>query len=141
MILCTQRHLIKPLFDAYTAETGVKVKYITGKAGALLERIKAEGANTPADLFITVDAGNLWHAANEGVLAPVKSETLEKNVPAHLRDPENRWAGLSVRARTIVYNKDKVSPEELSTYEALGDSKWKGRLLLRTSKKCTISPS
>ncbi|MFW5500330.1 MULTISPECIES: Fe(3+) ABC transporter substrate-binding protein [unclassified Maridesulfovibrio] len=130
-----KEHLIKPLFDAYTAETGVKVKYITGKAGALLERIKAEGANTPADLFITVDAGNLWHAANEGVLAPVKSETLEKNVPAHLRDPENRWAGLSVRARTIVYNKDKVSPEELSTYEALGDSKWKGRLLLRTSKK------
>ncbi|CCO24435.1 extracellular solute-binding protein [Maridesulfovibrio hydrothermalis] len=130
-----KEHLIKPLFEAYTAETGVKIKYITGKAGALLERIKAEGANTSADLFITVDAGNLWYAAEEGVLAPIKSATLEKNVPSHLRDPQNRWFGLSVRARTIVYNKNKVSPEELSTYEALGDSKWNKRLLLRTSKK------
>ncbi|SDL22788.1 iron(III) transport system substrate-binding protein [Maridesulfovibrio ferrireducens] len=130
-----KEHLIKPLFDAYTAETGVKVKYITGKAGALLERIKAEGANTSADLFITVDAGNLWHAAEEGILAPINSATLEKNVPSHLRDPQNRWVGLSVRARTIVYNKDKVSPEELSTYEALGEAKWNKRLLLRTSKK------
>ncbi|MBI9110245.1 Fe(3+) ABC transporter substrate-binding protein [Maridesulfovibrio ferrireducens] len=130
-----KEHLIKPLFDAYTAETGVKVKYITGKAGALLERIKAEGANTSADLFITVDAGNLWHAAEEGILAPINSDILEKNVPSHLRDPQNRWVGLSVRARTIVYNKEKVSPEELSTYEALGEAKWNKRLLLRTSKK------
>ncbi|WP_031483971.1 extracellular solute-binding protein [Maridesulfovibrio frigidus] len=130
-----KEHLIKPLFEAYTAETGVKVKYITGKAGALLERIKAEGTNTSADLFITVDAGNLWHAAEEGILTPINSAILEKNVPSHLRDPQNRWVGLSVRARTIVYNKDKVSPEELSTYEALGEAKWNKRLLLRTSKK------
>ncbi|MFV0422352.1 extracellular solute-binding protein [Oleidesulfovibrio sp.] len=73
-----KEHLIKPLFDAYTAETGVKVKYITAKAGALLERIKAEGDRTSADMFMTVDAGNLWHAANEGVLQPVSSEVLEK---------------------------------------------------------------
>lgn len=130
-----KEHLIKPLFEAYTAKTGVQVKYITGKAGALLERIKAEGANTPADLFITVDAGNLWHAAKEGVLQPLESKTLTENIPAHLRDPQNHWFGLSVRARTIVYNKDKVNPSELSTYEALGSSEWKGRLLLRTSKK------
>jgi len=130
-----KEHLIKPLFEAYTAETGVEVRYITGKAGALLERLKAEGDRTPADLFITVDAGNLWHAAEEGVIQPVQSNVLTANVPAHLRDPENRWFGLSVRARTIVYNKDKVSPAELSTYEALGNPEWKGRLLLRTSKK------
>jgi len=130
-----KEHLIKPLFEAYTAETGVEVKYITGKAGALLERIKAEGKRTPADLFITVDAGNLWHAANEGVLQPVDSKTLTDNIPAHLRDPQNRWVGLSVRARTIVYNTDKVNPADLSTYEALGDAEWKNRLLLRTSKK------
>jgi iron(III) transport system substrate-binding protein len=130
-----KEHLIKPLFEAYTAKTGVQVKYITGKAGALLERIKAEGSNTPADLFITVDAGNLWHAAEKGVLLPLNSEVLIENIPAHLRDPQSRWFGLSVRARTIVYNKDKVDFSELSTYEALGSAEWKGRLLLRTSKK------
>ena len=130
-----KEHLIKPLFEAYTAETGVEVKYITGKAGALLERIKAEGKRTSADLFITVDAGNLWHAANEGVLQSVDSKILTGNIPAYLRDPQNRWVGLSVRARTIVYNKDKVNPADLSTYEALGYAEWKNRLLLRTSKK------
>ena len=130
-----KEHLIKPLFDAYTDKTGVKIKYVTGKAGALLERIKAEGAGTPADLFITVDAGNLWHAAEEGALQPVDSKVLAENIPAHLRDPDNQWFGLSVRARTIVYNTDKVKPSELSTYEALGSPEWKGRLLLRTSKK------
>ncbi|GJL79464.1 MAG: putative binding protein component of ABC iron transporter [Nitrospinaceae bacterium] len=130
-----KEYLIKPLFDAYTAKTGIPIKYITGKAGALLERLKAEGSRTPADLFITVDAGNLWKAAEEGVLQPVESATLKANVPTHLHDPENRWFGLSVRARTIVYNKKKVSPSDLSNYTSLGDSKWKGRLLLRTSKK------
>ncbi|XPV75129.1 MAG: extracellular solute-binding protein [Desulfovibrio sp.] len=130
-----KEHLIKPIFEAYTAKTGVEVKYITGKAGALLERIKAEGENTPADMFITVDAGNLWHAAEEGIFQPIKSKTLVSNIPSHLRDPQDRWVGLSVRARTIVYNKDKVNPSELSTYEALSAPEWKNRLLLRTSKK------
>ena len=130
-----KEHLIKPLFDMYTTKTGVQVKYVTGKAGALLERLKAEGSNTPADLFITVDAGNLWKAAKEVVLQPVESEVLKKNVPSHLRDPQNRWFGLSVRARTIVYNKDRVSPSDLDSYSSLGEPRWKGRLLLRTSKK------
>lgn len=130
-----KEHLIKPIFEAYTQNTGVKIRYLTAKAGALVERLKGEGPNTPADMFITVDAGNLWHAAEEGVLSPVTSETLEQNIPAHLRDPQNRWFGLSVRARTIVYNTKKLDPSELSTYEALGDLKWKGRLILRTSKK------
>jgi len=127
--------LIKPLFDAYTAETGTQIKFITDKEGPLLERLKAEGKNTPADLLLTVDAGNLWLAAKQGVLAPVNSKTLRTNIPAHLRDPDNRWFGLSVRARTIVYSTERVKPEELSTYEALGDAKWKDRLCLRTSKK------
>lgn len=126
--------LIKPLFDAYTKETGVGIRYVTDGGGPLLARLKAEGANTPADLLITVDAGNLWQAAQDGVLAPVSSETLSANVPAHLRDPEGRWFGLSLRARTIVYSKDRVDPRELSTYEALTDAKWKGRLCLRSSK-------
>ncbi|HET6756844.1 MAG TPA: Fe(3+) ABC transporter substrate-binding protein [Burkholderiales bacterium] len=127
--------LIKPMFDAFTTETGIKVKYFTDKEGPLLERLKAEGKDTPADVLLTVDAGNLWQAAQEGLLKPVNSKILESNIPPYLQDPQNRWFGLSVRARTIVYNKDKVKPEQLSTYEALGDPKWKGRVCLRTSKK------
>ena len=127
--------LIKPLFDAYTAETGTQIKFITDKEGPLLERLKAEATNTPADMLITVDAGNLWIAANEGVLARVDSKRLKANIPAHLRDPDNQWFGLSVRARTIVYSTARVKPSQLSTYEALGDVKWKGRLCLRPSKK------
>lgn len=127
--------LIKPLFDAYTAETGAQIKFITDKEGPLLERLKAEGKNTPADMLLTVDAGNLWLAAKEGVLAPVNSKVLKANIPAHLRDPDNRWFGLSVRARTIVYSTARVKPVDLSTYEALGDANWKARLCLRTSKK------
>lgn len=130
-----KEHLIKPLFDAYTKKTGVKIKYITDKEAPLLVRLKAEGANTPADILFTVDAGNLWKAAENGILAAVQSETLQKNIPAHLRDPQGRWFGLSVRARTIVYSTDRVKPGELSTYEDLADKKWKGRLCLRTSKK------
>lgn len=127
--------LIKPMFDAYTQETGVQVKFITDKEGPLMERLKAEGEKTPADILITVDAGNLWQAANEGLLKPVTSKTLETNIPAHLRDPKNQWFGLSVRARTIIYNTQKLAPSGLSTYEELADPKWKGRLCLRTSKK------
>lgn len=130
-----KEHLIKPLFEAYTKETGEKIIYVTDKAGPLMQRLKAEGKNSRADLLLTVDAGNLWHAANEGLLATVQSSILDKNIPSHLKDPENRWFGLSLRARTIVYATDRVSPDELTTYEALGDAKWKGRLLLRTSKK------
>jgi len=127
--------LIKPMFDAYTRETGTKIKFLTGSEGALLEKLKTEGASTPADLLLTVDAGNLWLAANEGLLEGVKSKTLEANIPAHLRDPEGQWFGLSARARTIAYNANKVKPAELSTYEDLASAKWKGRLCLRTSKK------
>ncbi|HQT01084.1 MAG: Fe(3+) ABC transporter substrate-binding protein [Hydrogenophilales bacterium 16-64-46] len=127
--------LIKPLFDAYTKETGVEVKFITDKEGPLMARLKAEGKNTPADILLTVDAGNLWQAGNEGLLRPIKSRVLDANIPAHLRDPDGEWFGLSVRARTMVYNTGKVKPAELSTYEALASPKWKGRLCLRTSKK------
>ncbi|HRH81677.1 MAG TPA: Fe(3+) ABC transporter substrate-binding protein [Thiobacillaceae bacterium] len=127
--------LIKPLFDAYTRETGVEVKFVTDKEGPLMARLKAEGKNTPADLFLTVDAGNLWQAAQEGLLRPVNSTALKANIPAHLRDPDNEWFGLSVRARTVVFNRNRVKPGELSTYEDLADPKWKGRLCLRTSKK------
>ncbi len=130
-----KEHLVKSLFDKYEKETGIKIKYLTGKAAALMQRLKAEGKNTPADLLITVDAGNLWHAAREGLLRPVDSPVLNDNIPTHLRDKEGRWFGLSIRARTMVYNTDKVKPAELKSYEDLADGKWKNRLLLRTSKK------
>ncbi|MEN8262512.1 MAG: extracellular solute-binding protein [Nitrospirota bacterium] len=130
-----KEHLIKPLFDAYTKETGVEINYLTDKAGPLMEKIRAEGKNTPADLLITVDAGNLWYAAKSGVLESVDLNVLQKNVPDYLRDPGNRWFGLSVRARTIVYSTERVKPSELSSYEALAGPEWKGRLCLRTSKK------
>nr|WP_314902061.1 extracellular solute-binding protein [uncultured Deefgea sp.] len=127
--------LIKPLFDAYTKETGVEVKVLTDKEGPLMARLQAEGTNTPADMLITVDAGNLWQASNLGLLKTVKSETLNKNVPAHLRDDKRQWYGLSVRARTMFFNPDLVKADDLSTYEDLADPKWKGKLCLRTSKK------
>jgi len=127
--------LIRPLFDAYKAETGVQIRFITDKAGPLLQRLKAEGAGTPADMLITVDAGNLWRASKEGVLRSVNSRILERNIPSHLRDPYDQWFGLSVRARTIVYSTKRIKPGKLSTYEDLATAKWKGRLCLRTSKK------
>lgn len=137
LIVYTARkeHLVKPLFDAYTKKTGVSIKYITDKAAPLLARLQAEGKNSPADILMTVDAGNLWQAAEKGVLGSVKSEILEGNIPPHLRDAEGRWFGLSVRARTIVYATDRVKAGELSTYEDLASANWKGRLCLRTSKK------
>lgn len=127
--------LIKPMFDTFTKKTGIPVKFVTDEAGVLLARLRAEGKNTPADMLITTDAGNLWAAVQEELLAPIESEMLEANIPAYLRDPQKQWFGLSVRARTIVYNTDKVSAAELSTYEDLANSKWRGRLCLRTSKK------
>ena len=130
-----KEHLIKPLFEAFTKDTGIQVEYLTGKGGALIERLKLEGNNTKADMFMTVDAGNLWYAGSQGLFQPVKTNTIQNNIPAHLRDPEGLWTGLSIRARTMVYSTDRVKPSELSTYANLADSKWKGRLCLRTSKK------
>jgi len=134
VVIYSARHYgQEPAFDAFTKATGIQIKMLNGDAGQIFERLKAEGDKTPADVLLTVDAGNLWNAARAGLLAPVTSPELDKNVPAHLRDPEHRWFGLTVRARTIMYNPKKVTPAELSTYEALGDPKWKGRLCLRTS--------
>jgi iron(III) transport system substrate-binding protein len=127
--------LIKPVFDAYTAKTGVPVKFITDKEAPLLARLKAEGENTPADMLITVDAGNLWQAEQEGVLKPLQSAVIAQNIPAQYRSSTGSWTGLSLRARTIVYSTERVNPSELSTYEALADKNWEGRLCLRTSKK------
>lgn len=127
--------LIKPVFDAYTAETGVKIKFITDKEAPLMQRIKAEGENGVADLLLTVDAGNLWQAEQMGILQPIESAIIERNIPPQYRASSHDWTGLSLRARTIVYATERVKPEQLSTYEALADKDWEGRLCLRTAKK------
>ncbi|MGQ0619569.1 MAG: extracellular solute-binding protein [Panacagrimonas sp.] len=127
--------LIKPIFERYTRESGTQIQYITDKEGPLLQRLQAEGEASPADILLTVDAGNLWQATQLGVLQPVESSTLAANIPAHLRDPENHWFGLSIRARTLVYSTARVKPAQLGSYEALATPAWKNKLCLRTSKK------
>jgi iron(III) transport system substrate-binding protein len=134
LVIYSSRHYgQEAAFEAFTKKTGVQLKILNGSAGELFERLKAEGDRSPAAILLTVDAGNLWNAARAGLLSAIDSPQIEANIPAHLRDPENRWIGLTVRARTIMYNTKKVKPAELSTYEALGDPKWKGRLCLRPS--------
>lgn len=130
-----KEHLIKPLFDRFSEQTGIQVRYVTDSAGPLLTRLQAEGDNSPADILMTVDAGNLWQAAEVGVLAPLQSTMLTNNVPAHLRDGNNQWFALTIRARTLVYNTDKVQPADLTSYEDLATEQWQGHLCLRTSKK------
>ena len=121
------------LYDGFTEKTGISINLIEGKDDELIERIKSEGANSPADVLITVDAGRLWRAAEAGIFAPVESEILEEKIPDNLQDPNNLWFGYSKRARVIIYNKDKVDPNQLSTYEDLADPKWKGKFIVRSS--------
>lgn len=127
--------LIQPLLDQFTAETGTPVELVTDKTGPLIERIKAESTNTPADILLTVDAGNLWQASNEKLFQPLNSTVVNTNVPKKYRDTNDLWTGLSLRARTIFYDPNDVNASELSSYADLADPKWKGKLCLRTSKK------
>jgi iron(III) transport system substrate-binding protein len=128
-----QAQLIKPVLDRFTAETGIVVKVLNAGEAQLLERLKAEGADGPADALLTTDIVHLHNARAAGVLKPVRSAELERNIPSHFRDPEGYWFGLSARARAIFYAKDRVKPAELSTYEDLADPKWKGRICIRSS--------
>lgn len=128
-------HLIQPLFKAFTEETGIQVRYITDTEAALISRLQSEGSSSPADILLTVDAGNLWYADSLGLLKPIESQTLIENIPSQYRSPDNSWFGLSLRARTLIYSTERVQPSELSSYESLADEQWLGRLCLRTSKK------
>ncbi len=125
--------LILPVLERFKAETGIDFKLVTGKADALLKRLEVEGKSSPADLFVTVDAGRLQRAKDADVLQPIDNPVLKQAIPEALRDSDNYWFGLSQRARVIFYVKDKVDPQELSTYEALTDAKWKGRICIRSS--------
>jgi iron(III) transport system substrate-binding protein len=121
------------VFEAFTRATGIRLVFFHGNNNEVFERLKGEGPRTRADVLLTVDAGNLWNAAREGLLARVDSPVLNANIPPHLRDADRRWFGLAVRARTIMYSTERVRPADLSTYASLGDPKWRGRLCLRTS--------
>jgi iron(III) transport system substrate-binding protein len=130
-----QPQLIEPIVEKFSIETGIKVNFLSGNAQELMERIDVEGDTSPADIFMTVDAGVLWQAAERDIFSSTNSKILEENIPSYLRDPENKWFGFSKRARTIVYSNDQFNDNDFSTYEDLADPKWKGKLCLRTSKK------
>ena len=134
--LYTSRHydVDTELYKTFEEETGIKVNVIKDEADVLIERIKREGTATKADLLLTADVGRLYRAKEEGLLQSVSSDKLSKQIPENLRDVDDMWVGLTKRARILVYNKDKVKPEELSTYEALTEDKWKGRVLVRSSE-------
>lgn len=120
------------LYTNFTKSTGIKVNLIEGGEDALMERIKNEGANSPADVFITVDVGRLWRAQQMGLFAPVKSRVLESRIPANYRDPDGNWFGFAQRARIIVFNKAAVKATEIATYEDLANPKFKGRICTRS---------
>ena len=117
----------------FTQQTGIAVKVVSAEADQLIERLKSEGENSPADLLVTVDAGRMQRAKGAGLLKPLASTVLEERVPEALRDSEGNWYAYTVRARVILYSKERVKPDEIKTYEDLADPKWKGRLLIRSS--------
>jgi iron(III) transport system substrate-binding protein len=133
--LYTARHYDSDnaIYQAFTQQTGIGINLVEAKADELIERIKSEGANSPADVLMTVDAGNLWRAQQAGLFLPVSSQALQSAIPANLRDADGNWFGFSKRARVIVYNKNRVKPADLSTYENLAEPEWKGKVIVRSS--------
>ncbi|MDJ0896128.1 MAG: Fe(3+) ABC transporter substrate-binding protein [Alphaproteobacteria bacterium] len=125
-----QEFLLKPFLEKFTEETGIKTNVVYAKKG-MLERVKAEGENTEADVIMTVDIGRLNAFKKEGLLQSVSSKTLQGNIPAQYRDPANEWFGLTLRTRAIYFAKDRVDPASLSTYEDLADPRWKGKICVR----------
>jgi iron(III) transport system substrate-binding protein len=123
----------RELFRRFTAETGIEVQVVTASADELITRLRNEGAASPADVLITVDAGRLHRAAEEGLLRPIRSAVLEANVPARFRDPGGHWFGLTQRARVLVYHRDRVDAASLSGYWSLAGPEWRGRVLVRSS--------
>jgi iron(III) transport system substrate-binding protein len=123
---------IEPVFEAFTAATGIEVRFTAGSDPELRERLIAEGANTPADVVITADAANIELSAQAGVLAAIDSEALTAAIPEELRSPDNLWFALSRRARSVIYSTERVA-EPPTTYAAVGDPQWKGKVCLRPS--------
>ena len=131
----TSRHYQtdEALYDRFTELTGIRINRLEGKGDQLIERIRSEDVNSPADILITVDAGRLWRAEQAGLFQPVQSAVLEERVPANLRHPDGLWFGFSTRARLIFYNKQEIEPGAVKTYEDLADPRWRGRVCIRSS--------
>lgn len=123
----------KILFKKFTDQTGIKINVIKGSADQLIERLISEGGNSPADILFTVDAGRLHRAKVAGILQPIESKILSENIPPSMRDEDDYWFGLTVRARVLVYSKERVTPDQLSTYEDLANRKWRGKIAVRSS--------
>jgi iron(III) transport system substrate-binding protein len=121
------------LWDAFTKKTGIAVNVVEANHDELIQRLVAEGENSPADIFITVDAGRLALAAEKDLFVSIKTPVLDADVPAHLRHPDGLWYGLAMRARVLVYDKERLNSTELSTYEALADPKFAGKIVVRSS--------
>jgi len=133
--LYTQRHyeFDESVHRLFTEKTGIVVKVVKAASDELIVRLQEEGANTPADLYMTADGGGLDRAKKAGLLQPFTSPVILEKVPATLRDPESQWVALTKRARVLIYSPARVKPGELSTYEDLADPKWRGRLAARSS--------
>jgi len=125
-----QPELVQPLFDAFTAKTGIEVNVAYVDKG-MVERLVSEGDRSPADLVMTVDIARLSQIVDAGVTQPVESEVLNANVPAEFRDPDNQWFGLTSRARVVYASRERVADGEVTTYEDLADPKWQGRICTR----------
>lgn len=136
LTLYTHRHYEadQVIFKKFESETGIKVNVVKANADELIQKMESEGNQSPADLLITVDAGRLVRAKDKGLLQSVNSDFINNTVPVHLRDKDNQWFGLTKRARIVAYDKNKIKPEELTTYEALTDTKWKNKILVRSSE-------
>lgn len=120
------------LYTSFTKATGIKVNRIEAGEDPLIQRIRNEGASSPADVLVTVDAGRLWRAEQMGLFQPIESKVLAERLPAHMRTPDNQWFGFSARARVIVYNKAAVNPADVQNYEDLADPKLKGKVCTRS---------
>ena len=135
LVSARQEYLIKPILEEFTKDTGIKVNYTISFGNIMVNMIKLEGEDSEIDAYIANDAGDLYNLQQNGILQPIRSEILERNIPSHLKDPSKQWYGISMRVRSVVYNTDITNPSILKDYESLGDPVWKNKLALRTSKK------
>jgi len=135
LVSARQEYLIKPILEEFTKDTGIKVNYTISFGNIMVNMIKLEAEDSQIDAYIANDAGDLYNLQQNGILQPIRSEILERNIPSHLRDPSKQWYGISMRVRSVVYNTQLVNPLLLKDYESIGDPLWKNKLSLRTSKK------
>lgn len=130
-----QEYLIKPIFEEFTKDTGIKVNYVISDGKETLEMIKKQGQETQVDAYLSVDASNLYEAQQNGLFQPIRSRVLDKNIPTHLKDPSRQWFGISLRARSLIYHTQRVNKELLIDFESIGDKQWHKKLAVRTSKR------